>query len=65
MPRTFQYRDKNGEVRAIAVGEFKRSLDDNEIVFIFGTDERLVASFFLQPGESVHIVEAVPELSAV
>ena len=65
MPRTFQYRDKDGEVRGIAVGEFKQSIDDSEIVFIFGADERLVASFFLQPGESIHIVEAVPEFSAV
>ncbi len=65
MPRTFQYRDKDGEVRGIAVGEFKKSIDDSEIIFIFGEDERLVAAFLLQPGESVHVVETVPEFSLV
>jgi hypothetical protein len=49
--RTFEYRDKNGETRAMAIGFYTETI--GETVCVFDIFDRLVAVFTPQPGEYV------------
>ena len=66
MLQTFEYCDREGDIRGIAIGHSKRTEieeDGTTSVFILDEFERISAVFFLLPGEMVQVREVPADVT--